>query len=788
MSEKPTIETPGNAAAGAGSGGERWALLVALALLGGLYLLVWAKYRPPAPRPASAPSREFSAVRAKAMLAGILGGQEPHPVGSAADAKVREAIVGELRRLGYQPEVGQAFACSADGVCAEVRNVLARLDGREGGKAVLVAAHYDSVPAGPGASDDGAGVAALLEVARALKAGPALRHPVVFLFDEGEEAGLLGAVAFVEQNPWAREVGAAVNLEARGTSGPSLMFETGSHSLWLMPLFGRAVPRPLANSLYYAVYRRLPNDTDFSVFKQHGIDGFNFAFIDGVSRYHTPLDNLHYLDARSLQSQGEHALGLVRALGNAEWGTPRPGSAVFFDVAGWRMVWWPASRTLWMAAGALLLILICVGGLWARRELTGAMLGRGLLAFPAVLIAVGAVGVLALLALRAMGSVPSGWVAHPEALVAAFQLLGLSMALGIAAWVRERARSWGFWCATWLWWAFLALAAAFALPEASFPWLVPAVAAGVFGLGAAIFGGRGWKVATEIFPALVAGLMIFEIAPMLYTTVGAPALPLMAVLFAALGMTFAPLVADAARASRHAVLVALGVATVILAVVAAILPPYTVVSPQRMNFEFVQNGDTNRAQWLVTAESGQLPAGLRFGRFGGQTREPFPWMRLRAPAFTAAADPLGVGGPALQVMDERNVDGRVEVRARLVSSRVAPVVGLYFPPDARVTSFTMEGQRVPPLSQRVLRAARGWQRFVCVTTRVGGVDVSFAVEGAKEFDVVALDESYGLPNGGRELEGARPANAVASQSGDVTVMTRTVRLGDSVVDGQNPHP
>ena len=120
---------------------------------------------------------------------------------------------------------------------------------------------------------------------------------------------LLGAVAFVEQSPWAREVGAAVNLEARGTSGPSLMFETGSHSLWLMPLFARAVPRPLANSLYYAIYRRLPNDTDFSVFKKHGFDGFNFAFIGDVSHYHTPLDNLRDLDAGSLQSQGDHALG-----------------------------------------------------------------------------------------------------------------------------------------------------------------------------------------------------------------------------------------------------------------------------------------------------------------------------------------------------------------------------------------------------------------------------------------------------------------------------------------------
>ena len=222
---------------------------------------------------------------------------------------------------------------SATLACARVTDVIAPvLPGT--GKAIIMLAHYDSVPAGPGASDDGAGVGAMLEIARALKAGPAPRHPVIFLLDEGEEAGLLGAVAFVEQSPWAHEVGAAVNLEARGTSGPSLMFETGSHSLWLMPLFARAVPRPLANSLYYAVYRRLPNDTDFSVFRKHGFDGFNFAFIGGVTRYHTPLDNLRHLDPRSLESQGEHALGLVRALANAELGAPAPGRAAHPRRAG----------------------------------------------------------------------------------------------------------------------------------------------------------------------------------------------------------------------------------------------------------------------------------------------------------------------------------------------------------------------------------------------------------------------------------------------------------------------
>ena len=103
----------------------------------------------------------------------------------------------ELTRLGYHPQVQTTFDCGQYVNCATVNNVVARLDGTEGdpdsSDAVLLAAHYDSVPAGPGDSDDGMGVAAVLEIARALKSLPPPRHSIVLLIDDGEEAGLLGA-------------------------------------------------------------------------------------------------------------------------------------------------------------------------------------------------------------------------------------------------------------------------------------------------------------------------------------------------------------------------------------------------------------------------------------------------------------------------------------------------------------------------------------------------------------------------------------------------------------------
>src|SRR5271168_501937 len=207
-----------------------------LALAGILLLLAatWLAYRPPAPRgPETAPTA-FSAFRAQAILKSLVGDGQPHPIGSSANARVRDAIVAQLSALGLAPELQTGLVCSKWGVCGTPTNIVVRVKGNATeNDAVLLAAHYDSVPAGPGDSDDGAGAAAVLEVARALKSGPAPLHSIIFLIDDGEEAGMLGARAFVDSHPWTSEVRAAVNIDARGTAGQSIMFETGSANDWV---------------------------------------------------------------------------------------------------------------------------------------------------------------------------------------------------------------------------------------------------------------------------------------------------------------------------------------------------------------------------------------------------------------------------------------------------------------------------------------------------------------------------------------------------------------------------
>ncbi len=212
-------------------------MALTLALAAAVWLGTLAVDRAPPARPLQAAATQFSGERARALLQRLVGDNVPHPLGSAANAQLRERIVGELRALGLAPAVQGGFmVCTAYGVCGVPTNIVARIAGLEAADdhTVLLSAHYDSVPAGPGASDNGAGVAAVLEIARILQRLPRQRRSIIVLIDDGEEVDLLGAHAFVRHQPWAASVSAAVNLDARGSSGPSLMFETGSDNRRLM--------------------------------------------------------------------------------------------------------------------------------------------------------------------------------------------------------------------------------------------------------------------------------------------------------------------------------------------------------------------------------------------------------------------------------------------------------------------------------------------------------------------------------------------------------------------------
>ncbi|MFN2623572.1 MAG: M20/M25/M40 family metallo-hydrolase [Chthoniobacterales bacterium] len=321
---------------------------VALAVLwlGVILLGALALYgtRPPAVVSESAPSNAFSAARAMAHLAEIA--KHTHPIGSDDAVRVREYLVAKLTELGGETHVEQGIGSVhyARNVHAGlVNNVVATFRGASNSRAIMLVAHYDSVPEGPGAADDGAGLVVILEAIRALRTGPAIRNDLIVLFSDGEEAhGLLGARSFcADHRDLADRVGMMVNLEARGSSGPGLMFETSNDNGALIREFARSAPYPMASSFMTAIYKLLPNDTDFTPLKAAGLPGLNFAFIETYESYHTRLDTIENLDARSVQHVGNNVLGIIRHFGNLTLPLTKERDLVYFNWFGSRLLIYP---------------------------------------------------------------------------------------------------------------------------------------------------------------------------------------------------------------------------------------------------------------------------------------------------------------------------------------------------------------------------------------------------------------------------------------------------------------
>lgn len=318
--------------------------------------------QPPKSLPATAPDTLFSADRAAGYIRDIA--REPHPLGSAANLRVREYIVRQLKAMGLNPKLDTAVVTGSYlGIhyAASVVNIVARIQGTANTKAVLLMAHYDSVPTGPGASDDGSGVATILETLRALKASHSLKNDIVAVFTDGEEEGMMGGQAVSEDERLMKQIGVALNFEARGTSGPSLMFQTspdsasGNGNGWLIRQLAASDSHPVATSISGEVYKHLPNNTDFSWLKARGMPGLNFAFIGDMEHYHSQMDDYANINEASIQHDGSYALALSKLLGNEKLPGPRSVNYVYFNFFWPGFVIYPSSLTTALTILAVIL-------------------------------------------------------------------------------------------------------------------------------------------------------------------------------------------------------------------------------------------------------------------------------------------------------------------------------------------------------------------------------------------------------------------------------------------------
>lgn len=211
-------------------------------------------------------------------------------------------------------------------------------------ESLLVNAHFDSVFGSPGASDNGVSVAVALEVLEVLtRRTEPTRHPVIFLFNGAEEKGMLGAHGFITQHPWAKQVGAFVNLDACGAGGREIVFQAGPGNSWLIKAYAAAAPYPFANIVAQEIFeaKLVPSDTDFKIFRDFGqIPGLDLAYFKNGYVYHTKYDDIQHVSLSSVQRAGDNLLALVSNLANSDWPSMRDSGeiVIFFDYLGLFMI------------------------------------------------------------------------------------------------------------------------------------------------------------------------------------------------------------------------------------------------------------------------------------------------------------------------------------------------------------------------------------------------------------------------------------------------------------------
>jgi hypothetical protein len=755
--------------------GLRTRALLTVAFIAAVSLAGMRQLRPPSALPVSAPADEFSGARALVHLRAFA--RQPHPFGSPAQNAVRQYIVDQLTALGVPARV-EALPVSRDArggyplAAGIVRDVIATVPGSENTRPLVMLGHYDSVPGGPGAADDGEGVAVLLEALRALRSGTPLRNDVIFLFTDGEEAGLLGAKAFVDAH--ASLAGLALNFESRGSSGPAMMFETSKGNGWLVRHLAQAAPYPVANSLSYEVYQLLPNDTDLTVFKQAGIPGMDFAFIGDVTNYHTRIDDVAHIDPRSLQHQGSYALSLARHFGNLDLRQLTAPDVTYFNFPGLGVAIYPVtwSAPLALIAAVFFVAVVWLG--WKRRPITAGGLLSG-------------VGILLLAVLADAGAVMGLWKLvlawHPgflqmlqgdpyDAWIYRIACTALAVAIFTALYqlIRRRIGMASLWAGALLVWLALCVATALSLAGAAYIFTWPLL----FSIGGLAFlavrraGMESWGATAILWACAVPAIvMIGPTIDQLFVAMTMAAAPAPALFTALLLGLLLPLVEMVAAPRRWWLPAAAATVCAVCLIAGASAARFDSDHPKPTSLFYGLDADNGTATWFsgdarpeawVTPVLGPHPRQVSTTQF-----MPF----LKWPMFWNTGAVARLASPVLERLDESTAGDVRTLRLRVASARGANDVFVYGDPHAQVLGAEVNGKSVGPDIRvhdnkpglSILDAIRFNQwSFEYFGPPPEGVELRLRVKAtAAPLRLVVVDQSYGLDGSGAPR---RPADTM----------------------------
>ena len=759
-------------------------LLFCLMMIVLVALLVSHTIQPISPKGLSAPSSVFSAARAFEKIKYLTSEQVPHSVDTKANRLVEQRLIELLRSMGYQEQIQDEQHCQEYNYgrlrCTRVRNIIVKKDGTSKGKnGILLAAHYDSVPAGPGGSDAAAAVGTLLETARLLKQLDTIKNDVVFLFNEGEEFGLVGAKVFMQRHPLAKTLKLAINVEARGSTGQSVMFETGENSGWLVEQYFNSTPSPLSSSLFYEVYKFLPNDTDLTVFKEHELQGLNFAHAENEPHYHTPLDNLENLNLGSLQHHGDNVWGVLKTIVNQDLSTTAEGNLVYTDVLGTFDVHWQESSTLTITLALLSFLSVLIGILKNNKEIR---LGKvSIAAF--ILLFVIVVSTLsawfAQFSVQTLSSTSFQWRADQTAMMVTLWLFVITTGLVFSKVTLKSLESLEVFVGQLLLFTLLSLVSSLFMAGISFLFIIPSVLGclflllGIIASKANVKGLMSYMACGQSLIVMVVFLPIVKVLEIMVSYSMSMAMGLF-LGFVVIGLT--PLLTLALESYRtlNRLLLAGGGACLILFAITTQQSAFSEHMPQGLNLIYVQKGQ--KAEVLTGASSQYPPQTLTKAFNSLELAQSLPWGSWML--HTGQVEHQDLKPLALEIIDNNLAEGSQtdirEVSLNIDDSDELMGVRLYIPVESDITSIAVGDDTFNIKGRKVTR--NGYYEYLCRGIRCAKQTVTLKAAASSKTKILAVKVISGLPSAFSEKIKSRGKSAVPRQAGDQSFIISEIEI------------
>lgn len=764
----------------------------------------------------------------------------PHPMGSAANREVRDYIVSYFESLGLQTEVQKATVVyrhptrqTNATIIANVENIIARLPGRSGNKSngpndLVLMGHYDSRPLTPGAGDDASGTASIMEAARIMTAAPPPAHDVVFLINDGEEMGLLGAQGFFRQHPAAKQVGLVLNFEARGSYGASFMFETSSNNAWLVDRLIESNPDLVASSLSYEIYRHMPNDTDMSISKGEGIPGLNFAFSAGLFDYHAMTDSAENLDSNTLAHQANNVLASAQYFANLENWQSAQGDKTYFNLWHGTLVHYSqaaasvlgvvvlllgvwvfatgkrAGITTWASAtGGILAVLIAVLAIYSlfdsqmaymRNADAGFMRLTSLGEWPFLAYFILTLGVVFWFAYRLKRGLSRTDVFVPALVLVALSILAGNAALSslvpalllipLLLLVRARFSEADLWTAALCLWWLLTAVVLYLAPNASYLFVWP--------LGSVLLGillhrrlnrvaGEGAQFVSVLIFSFIPLLLLPPVYILAYLALGLGLSQVLMVICALSLLIIWPLIRSMGFVAEGKVGWLLLGAGLVMTLSIVLGRSFDTRHPRGEDLFLAVDVDQQQGFWV----SSDARDGSWLAEFLGEEASKANMTRIMPrydqdvllresvlPAFTAAT---------LVRKSDQLVNGMREVSLHLQSESGAEYINLLFPTDSGISAVSVNGQPVAipdslnvATREALVASDREWWRWRWYGLPEQGAEIVITLEANQSLPVKIVEVNYGMPVGAP----ARPENSMSKKYtwSDSMVVYQTITL------------